>query len=128
MTGVASGLASSGLRPITYTITPFNTARCFEQIRLDVCYPNLPVIIVGTGAGLSYATLGATHHSMEDIAILRTLPNLQILCPGDPIEVREAIIKAYESSLPTYIRLGKKGEPNIHKSKPDFKIGEFNLS
>ena len=54
MTGVASGLASSGFRPITYTITPFNTARCFEQIRLDICYPNLPVIIVGTGSGLSY--------------------------------------------------------------------------
>ena len=70
MTGVASGLASSGLRPITYTITPFNTARCFEQIRLDICYPNLPVVIVGTGSGLSYATLGSTHHSLEDISIL----------------------------------------------------------
>jgi transketolase len=62
MTGVAAGLAASGMRPITYTITPFNTIRCLEQIRLDVCYPNLPVIIVGTGAGLSYASLGATHH------------------------------------------------------------------
>ncbi|PCI31321.1 MAG: transketolase, partial [Elusimicrobia bacterium] len=75
MTGVAAGLAASGLKPITYTITPFNTTRCFEQIRVDVCYPDLPVIVVGTGAGLSYASLGATHHSMEDIAILRTLPN-----------------------------------------------------
>ncbi len=123
MTGVASGLAASGLRPITYTITPFNTARCFEQIRLDICYPNHPVIIVGTGAGLSYASLGATHHSMEDIAILRTLPNLQILCPGDPIEVRESLKQAYKSETPTYIRLGKKGEPNIHKEIPEFKIG-----
>ena len=60
MTGVASGLAASGYRPVTYTITPFNTLRCFEQIRLDICYPNLPVIIVGTGSGLSYASLGAT--------------------------------------------------------------------
>ncbi|MDA8992607.1 transketolase [Candidatus Pelagibacter ubique] len=124
MTGVASGLASSGLKPITYTITPFNTARCFEQIRLDICYPNLPVIIVGTGSGLSYASLGATHHSMEDIAILKTLPNLQIICPGDQKEVREALIKAYESNKPTYIRLGKKGEPIIHKKKPKFEIGK----
>ena len=108
---------SNGLRPITYTITPFNTARCFEQIRLDICYPNLPVIIVGTGSGLSYASLGATHHSMEDISILKTLPNLQILCPGDPIEVRLALIEAYKSKKPTYIRLGKKGEPIIFKKK-----------
>lgn len=124
MTGVASGLASSGFKPVTYTITPFNTARCFEQIRLDICYPNLPVIIVGTGSGLSYASLGATHHSMEDISILKTLPNLQIICPGDQKEVREALIKAYESNKPTYIRLGKKGEPLIHKTKPDFQIGK----
>ena len=123
MTGVASGLASSGLRPFTYTITPFNTHRCFEQIRLDVCYPNLPVIIVGTGSGLSYASLGATHHSMEDISILKTLPNLQIICPGDKMEVREAVIEAYKSNKPTYIRLGKKGEPIIHNKRPKFKIG-----
>ena len=108
MTGVASGLAASGYRPVTYTITPFNTLRCFEQIRLDICYPNLPVIIVGTGSGLSYASLGATHHSMEDISILRTLPNLQIICPGDKKEVKEALIKAYKSKKPTYIRIGKK--------------------
>ena len=124
MTGVASGLAASGFRPVTYTITPFNTLRCFEQIRLDICYPNLPVIIVGTGSGLSYASLGATHHSMEDISILKTLPNLQIICPGDQKEVREALIKAYESNRPTYIRLGKKGEPIVHKKKPKFQIGK----
>jgi len=88
MTGVAAGLAASGMRPITYTITPFNTIRCLEQIRLDICYPNLPVIIVGTGAGLSYAGLGATHHSMEDIALLRTLPNMHVVCPADPVEVK----------------------------------------
>ena len=124
MTGVASGLASSGLRPFTYTITPFNTARCFEQIRLDVCYPNLPVTIVGTGSGLSYAGLGATHHSMEDIAILRTLPNLQIICPADQIEVELAVKSVFLSDKPAYIRLGKKGEPIIHKIKPNFKIGK----
>jgi len=123
MTGVAAGLAASGLRPITYTITPFNTVRCLEQIRLDVCYPDLPVIVVGTGSGLSYAGLGATHHSMEDIAVLRTLPNLHVVCPADPVEVRLALADALKLGRPTYIRLGKKGEPVIHAQPPDFKIG-----
>lgn len=123
MTGLASGLAASGLRPITYTITPFNTVRCLEQIRLDICYPNLPVIVVGTGAGLSYASLGATHHSMEDIAILRTLPNMHVVCPADPVEVRLAVKDALRLGRPTYIRLGKKGEPRIHPGEPDFQIG-----
>jgi transketolase len=123
MTGVAAGLAASGLRPITYTITPFNTVRCLEQIRLDVCYPDLPVIIVGTGAGLSYAGLGATHHSMEDIAILRTLPNMHVVCPADPLEVKLALKDALRLGRPTYIRLGKKGEPAIHQTPPPFTIG-----
>jgi transketolase len=123
MTGVAAGLAGSGLRPITYTITPFNTVRCLEQIRLDICYPNLPVIVVGTGSGLSYADLGATHHSMEDIAVLRTLPNMHIVCPADPIEVRLAVTDALRLARPTYIRLGKKGEPTVHASDPEFQIG-----
>jgi len=124
MTGVAAGLAASGMRPITYTITPFNTVRCLEQIRLDVCYPNLPVIIVGTGAGLSYAGLGATHHSMEDIALLRTLPNMNVVCPADPVEVKLAIADALRLSAPTYIRLGKKGEPTVHQTEPHFEIGK----
>lgn len=123
MTGVASGLAASGLRPITYTITPFNTVRCLEQIRLDICYPNLPVIVVGTGSGLSYAGLGATHHSMEDIAILRTLPNMHVVCPADTVEVRLAVKAALRLGRPTYIRLGKKGEPLVHQSDPVFEIG-----
>ena len=124
MTGVASGLAASGLRPITYTITPFNTLRCLEQIRVDVCYPDLPVILVGTGAGLSYAALGATHHSMEDIAVLRTLPNMHVVCPADQVEVRLAVRGALELARPTYIRLGMKGEPVVHTSEPEFKIGK----
>jgi transketolase len=123
MTGVAAGMAASGLRPITYTITPFNTVRCLEQIRLDVCYPDLPVIVVGTGSGLSYAGLGATHHSMEDIAILRTLPNMHVVCPADPVEVRLALNDALRLGRPTYIRLGKKGEPVVHATPPNFTIG-----
>ena len=81
MTGLAGGMALSGMRPITYTIAPFATVRCLEQIRLDVCYPNLPVVIVGVGAGLAYAGLGATHHACEDIGLMRMLPNMTVVCP-----------------------------------------------
>jgi transketolase len=127
MTGVAAGLASGGFQPVTYTITPFNTVRCLEQIRLDICYPNLPVIIVGTGSGLSYANLGATHHSMEDIAILRVLPNLNILCPSDPVEVELALQEAIRLKKPTYIRLGKKGEPIVNSKNKNFNIGKVDI-
>src|SRR5258708_2932501 len=83
MTGMAAGMALCGLRPFTYTITPFATTRAMEQIRVDVCYHNVPVTIVGTGSGLSYASLGPTHHSLEDVGMLRTLANLTIICPAD---------------------------------------------
>ena len=124
MTGVAAGLATNGFRPFTYTITPFNTSRCFEQIKLDVCYPQLPVTIVGTGSGLSYAGLGSTHHSMEDIGILRTIPNLQIICPADQTEVKLSLEAIYNSRRPTYLRLGKKGEPKVHDEEFNFQIGK----
>ncbi|HZX48806.1 MAG TPA: transketolase C-terminal domain-containing protein [Nitrospirota bacterium] len=124
MTGVAAGLALMGFRPITYTITPFATIRCIEQIRIDLCYHNVPVVIVGTGSGLSYAELGPTHHSCDDIGLLRMFPNMTIICPCDPEEVRLALREALKHEGPVYIRLGKKGEPAIHKIKPNFKIGK----
>ena len=108
MTGIAAGMALCGLRPITYTITAFNTIRCLEQIRLDVCYQNLPVIIVGVGGGLSYSSLNATHHALEDIASLRVLPNMTVICPGDAWEVRAALRAAIEVDGPVYIRMAKK--------------------
>jgi len=124
MTGIASGMAICGLIPITYTITPFNTYRCYEQIRVDICYNNVCVIIVGVGSGLSYASLGATHQSCEDIAIMRTLPNMTVICPGDPVEIRLALKASINNPGPVYLRLGKKGEPVIHNDIPDFKIGK----
>ncbi len=124
MTGIAAGLASCGLHPITYTIAPFNTLRCLEQIRIDICYPDLSVVIVGTGAGLSYANLGVTHHSMEDVGVLRMLPNMHVVCPADTVETGLALADALRLKRPTYLRLGKKGEPVIHKSPPTFKIGQ----
>lgn len=127
MIGVAAGMALSGLRPLAYTIAPFITARCFEQIRVDVCYHRLAVIIVGMGSGFSYASLNATHHSLEDIGILRLLPNMKVVCPGDPIEVRLCLRDAFRQNDPVYIRLGKKGEPMIHPQEFDFKIGRARL-
>jgi transketolase len=124
MMGVAAGMALSGLRPVVYTITPFNTTRCFEQIRVDVCYHKAPVVIVGTGAGLSYAELGPTHHSLEDIAILRTLPEMRIISPCDPNELRAALGAALLDSSPTYIRIGKKGEEEIFVEPPQLSIGK----
>ena len=124
MTGVAAGMALSGLHPITYTITPFGTTRCLEQIRVDLCYHNLPVVIVGVGAGLSYAGLGATHHSCEDIAFMRALPNMTVICPGDAIEVRHALREALKLKGPAYIRLGKKGEPLVHNEEIEFSLGK----
>jgi len=124
MTGVAAGMATCGLQPVTYTITPFNTTRCLEQIRVDVCYNNVPVIIVGVGAGLSYAGLGGTHHACEDISFLRSLPNMHVVCPGDAMEVRAALRAALELKKPLYLRLGKKNEPIIHQEAPEFIIGK----
>jgi transketolase len=123
MMGVAAGLALSGLRPVVYTITPFTTTRCFEQIRVDVCYHKAPVIIVGTGSGLSYADLGPTHHSCEDMAILRTLPEMTVMAPGDSMELRAALGAALEHQGPVYIRIGKKGEPQIHAAQPALSLG-----
>jgi len=124
MTGMAAGLALSGLRPFTYTITPFATTRVIEQIRVDICYHDVPVVIVGTGSGLSYASLGPTHHSCEDVGILRCFPNLTVLCPADSAEVRPAIEAALTLPGPAYIRLGKKGEPTIHDAPPAFEVGK----
>lgn len=124
MTGVAAGMALSGLRPFTYTITTFNTQRCFEQIRLDICYHGAPVTVVGVGGGLSYASLGPTHHALEDIALLRAMPDMNVICPADPMEVRGAVRAVLKQDGPAYIRLGKKGEPALHDDVPAFEIGK----
>ena len=113
MMSMAAGMALSGLRPVVYTITPFTTTRCLEQIRVGVAYHQAPVVIVGTGSGLSYAELGPTHHSLEDLAILRSLPGLNVLAPADSVELEAQLREALDMNQPTYIRIGKKGEPQL---------------
>lgn len=127
MMGVAAGMALSGLRPLVYTITPFTTTRCFEQIRVDACYHHVPVTIVGTGSGLSYAELGPTHHSLEDLAILRTLPGMTVMAPCDANELRACLRAALKQDGPVYIRIGKKGEPVIFNEVPDLRIGKVSI-
>lgn len=124
MISIAAGLAMGGLRPVTYTIASFAVYRCFEQIRIDVCYHHLPVVMVGAGSGLGYAANGATHHSCEDLAVLRSLPNLAVACPADAWEVRSLLEQALQSPGPTYLRIGKKGEPNVHAARPDLRLGQ----
>lgn len=125
MSGIAAGMALSGLRPVTYSIAAFNPGRCLEQVRVDLCLHNLPVVVVGVGAGLSYASLGPTHHALEDIAWMRALPNMTVLCPGDAVETRCALRAALSHDGPVYLRLGKKNEPVIHACEPDFAIGRW---
>ncbi len=124
MMGMAAGLALSGMRPVVYTIVPFVTTRCLEQIRVDVCYHQAPVVIAGVGGGLCYASLGATHHSCEDIAFLRMLPGMTVVCPADPLETRLALRAGVRHPGPVYLRLGKKGEPDCHTESPDFQLGQ----
>jgi transketolase len=113
MVSVAAGLAKEGFKPFAYTINSFLYLKALEQIKLDVCYTNLPVTLVGTGAALSYSALGTSHHSLEDIGVLRNLPNLQIFSPSDPNELSHLVGFIHENSHPSYIRLGKKGEKNL---------------
>ncbi len=127
MASLAAGMAMSGLRPITYTITPFNTTRCLEQIRNDICYHKAPVLIIGTGAGLSYASLGCTHHSCEDISFLRSIPNMTVLCPADAMELRSLLREAIKMDRPAYMRIGKTGEPVLYPAPPNLIIGKGNI-
>jgi transketolase len=125
MMGVAAGMAMNGLRPVAYTITPFVTTRCLEQIRTDVCYHEAPVTIVAVGAGLAYSGLGPTHHACEDISFLRSIPNMVVICPGDAFEVRAALRASMRQDRPVYIRMGKKGEPVVHAGTiENFQIGK----
>lgn len=116
MMGMAAGLASEGKKVFVYSIANFPTFRCLEQIRNDICYHNFPVTIVSIGAGFSYGSLGYSHHAVEDIAIMRSLPGLRLLSPNDPFEVEECMQIIIKNPLPTYLRLGKDGEPNIINS------------
>ncbi len=124
MTGIAAGLAMEGYTVFTYSIANFPTLRCMEQIRYDVCYHNLNVKIVAVGGGYAYASLGPSHHATEELGMLRTIPNLIISAPGDPLEAKAVTSILSKEKGPAYIRLGKAGEPVVHKTINSFNAGE----
>jgi len=118
MMGLSAGLASEGFHVFCYSIANFPTFRCAEQIRNDVDYHNLPVTIVAVGGGLSYGNLGYSHHAIQDYALMRSMPNILIASPGDPMEVRGCMNYLLENPQPSYLRLGKAGEKVIHQEIP----------
>jgi len=125
MMGIAAGMASEGYHVFVYSIANFPTFRCAEQIRNDVDYHKLAVTIVAVGGGLAYGALGYSHHAVQDYALMRSMPNMLIAAPGDPMEVRGCVRYLVENPCPSYLRLGKAGEPSFHDNVPEIKPGEW---
>ena len=124
MTGVATGLALSGAVVFIYSIANFPTFRCLEQVRNDVSYHRANVKIVTVGGGFAYGSHGYTHFGIEDLAVMRVLPNMTVVAPGDPVETRLATRAVADWAGPCYLRLGRGGEVKVHQAEPDFKIGK----
>lgn len=120
--GVAAGLAMQGFRPYVHTIAPFCTERCFEQIKVDLCYQRVPITIVSVGGSFDYSKLGCTHHCYEDLSILRTLPNLEIYLPGNGGELDSVLRLTHRSKNPVYIKICE----DTHLFDFNVDLGEFN--
>jgi transketolase len=127
LAGVAAGLALTGHRVFTYSIGNFPTLRCLEQIRNDICYHDVDVTVVTVGGGMAYGALGPSHFALEDLAIMRALPNMTVIAPGDPHEVRALLPQIMERRSPTYLRLGRAGEPEVHDPSAEIILGQPSL-
>lgn len=125
MVGVAAGLAKSGFRPVVYALSAFIPIRVLEQIKLDVCCEELPVLFIGDGAGVVYSTLGVSHQSTEDVAALRALPQVRILSPADAHEMKAAMELAFATPAPVYLRMGKSDLGQVHSSPPKLEWGRL---
>jgi transketolase len=123
MTGLAAGLALCGRTVFTYSIANFPTLRCIEQVRNDVCYHRANVKVVSVGGGLAYGSLGSSHHATEDIGVMRLLPEMTVVAPGDPIETAAAVRALAHTRGPAYLRLGRAGEPVVHHGPVQFRLG-----
>lgn len=125
MMSVAAGLALAGKKVFVYSIIPFVTMRCFEQVRVDVCYQNLDVTIIGVGGGFAYGTLGTTHYGLEDLVIMRSLPNMKVVAMSDPLEAGQLFEQILNTKGPWYIRLNRGGEKALVEqiSPPQIGIG-----
>ena len=125
MVGIAAGMASEGMKPFTYSIGIFPTFRCAEQLRNDIDYHNLPVITCMAGSGVTYGALGYSHHAVQDIALMRTLPNTMIGCPASPYETLAILDWHYINPCPLYLRLHKAGDPEIHSASLNCEPGQW---
>lgn len=123
MAGLAAGMALSGKIVFIYSIANFPTLRCLEQIRNDGCYHKANLKVVSVGGGFAYGALGSSHQATEDIAIMRALPGMTVFAPGDPIEAAHATRAVARTDGPCYLRLGKAGEPVVHRSEIGFEVG-----
>jgi len=122
--GMAAGMAMEGYIPYVNTIATFLTRRCFEQLAVDLCLHNLPVRLIANGGGLVYAPLGPTHLAIEDMGILRTLPNMTVVAPTDAEEMKRFMPETLEPPGPVYIRLAKGGDPIVSRDEDGFQIGK----
>jgi len=125
MVGVAAGMAKAGFRPVVYGLSAFVPVRVLEQIKIDVCYEQLPVTFVGDGAGLVYSTLGSSHQSFEDIACLRAVPHIDILSPADAAEMTAAMRFAMSHTGTVYLRMGKADIGSLHAATPELARGHL---
>ena len=123
--GVAAGLAKGGFRPIAYGLSAFIPIRVLEQIKLDICYEGLRVVLIGDGAGVVYSTLGSSHQCAEDIAALRALPNMSILSPADDHEMRACLDEALQAQGPCYLRIGKADRGAVHEQSLHLTAGRL---
>ena len=122
--GLSAGLAMEGFKPYVNTIATFITRRCFEQVAVDLCLHRLPVRLIGNGGGLVYAPLGPTHQAIEDISIMRTLPNMTIIAPCDSIEMKKLVMQTVNHNNPIYIRLAKGGDEIVTSESDNVVLGK----
>jgi len=125
MVGVAAGLAKGGFRPIVYGLSSFVPMRVLEQIKMDICYESLPVILIGDGAGVVYSTLGASHQCAEDVAALRAVPHIDIHSPADRFELEYCFSSMLRTSRPSYLRFGKADCGDVHAKTPEVPLGDL---
>ena len=124
MIGVAAGMASCGKIPYVSTFAAFAAGRAYDQIRSSICYPNLNVKICATHAGITVGEDGATHQMLEDVALMRALPNMTVLCPSDDVETKYLIEQISKIKGPVYVRLARLATPGIYEENQTFEIGK----
>lgn len=124
LVGITAGLAACGKKSFGVSPACFLTARSLEQIKNDICYSDVPAVLVGISSGVSYGALGTTHHSLHDLAVLRAINNLTIIVPADNFESRQAILAAARAAKPVFVRFGKAAMFNLHRADTQFEVGK----